>query len=86
MTAFTLEEFKQLVAASYDGAEAEALDEACLETEFDDLGYDSLTVYEIITRIQDDYSVRITDDEIDELRTPAALIAHVSGLLVTAAG
>lgn len=84
MSTFTLAEFKKIVAASYDSVAAAALDETSLETEFSDLGYDSLLVYEIITRIQDDYAVSISDEEIDALKTPGALIAHVAGLLVTA--
>lgn len=81
MAAFTLSEFKVVVDACFDGAEADALEESVLDTEFADLGYDSLTVYEIVVRIQDDFSVRVPDEQLDELKTPGALIAYVDAQL-----
>ncbi|MBP2585749.1 acyl carrier protein [Streptomyces sp. PvR006] len=82
--AFTLAEFRVIVDACFDGAEAAALEESVLDTEFTDLGYDSLTVYEIVVRIQDDFPVTVPDEKLDELKTPAALIAYVSDQLAVA--
>ncbi|EFL03691.1 MULTISPECIES: acyl carrier protein [unclassified Streptomyces] len=77
MSAFTLTEFKKLVEQSYDAESAEALHGQALDTSFTDLGYDSLTVYEIVTRIQDEHGVTVPDEELDLLDTPRALIAYV---------
>lgn len=84
MSAFTLAEFQQIVQQTLDAAEAESLGQNTVDTTFGDLGWDSLTVYELVVRIQDDYPVTIDDGELDRLGTPAALIAHVDGLLATA--
>ncbi|MEU5432437.1 phosphopantetheine-binding protein [Streptomyces sp. NPDC020719] len=78
MSGFTLTEFRKIVEICFDGADAAALDESVLETEFGDLGYDSLVVYEIAMRVQDDYHVTIPDEALDELRTPGSLIAYVA--------
>jgi len=77
MAGFTLTEFRKIVDQCYEGADSGTLDESALDTEFDDLGFDSIVVYEIAVRIQDDYGVAITDDELDGLTTPGAFITFV---------
>lgn len=78
MAGFTLNEFRGIVAKCFEGADAAALDEAALGTEFDDLGYDSIVVYEIAVRIQDDHGVDIPDEALDEIKTPGAFIEYVA--------
>ncbi|MGP4114339.1 acyl carrier protein [Streptomyces sp. 4N509B] len=77
MADFTLTEFKSIVDACYEGAESENVQESTVDTEFSELGFDSLVVYEIVTRIQDDYGVTVPDERLDDLKTPAALIGYV---------
>ncbi|MET9254999.1 acyl carrier protein [Streptomyces sp. NPDC048182] len=81
MADFTLNDLRTVVAACSEAADAEALEDAALDTEFADLGFDSLTVYEIVTRIQDDWEVSVPDETLDELKTPRALLDHVRGQL-----
>ncbi|MGW8886160.1 acyl carrier protein [Streptomyces sp. NPDC055749] len=81
MADFTITEFRDVVSACFGGATSEEIKDSTLDTEFTDLGFDSLTVYEIVLRIQDDFGVTIPDEELDELKTPSALIQHVRGQL-----
>ncbi|GHB26331.1 acyl carrier protein [Streptomyces umbrinus] len=81
MAEFTITEFQSVVNACFDGATSEEIKDSTLHTEFTDLGFDSLTVYEIVTRIQDDFKVSVPDEQLDELTTPAALIQYVQGQL-----
>jgi len=81
MADFTLKEFREIVAQCFENSEADELDQAALGTEFSDLGYDSLVVYEIAMRIKDDYGVPIPDEALDELRTPGALIDYVASFV-----
>ncbi|MGW1816196.1 acyl carrier protein [Streptomyces sp. NPDC002125] len=83
MADFTSTEFRDVVSACFGGATSEEIKDSTLDTDFTDLGFDSLTVYEIVLRIQDDYGVTIPDDDLDELKTPAALIQYVRGQLTT---
>lgn len=83
MAGFTFHDFQRIVAKCFEGADAEALDETALDTSFGDLGYDSLVVYEIAVRIQDEYDVTIPDEALDELKTPGALIAYVDARVPT---
>ena len=82
MTAFALAELKKIVDACYDGVEAAALDETALDTSFTDLGFDSLTVFEIVVRIQDEYAIDVPDERLDELTTPRRLVDYVAERLV----
>lgn len=82
MTMFTLSELKKILEQCQE--DASTLEESTLDSTFKDLGYDSLTVYELVTRIQDDYAVSLPDETLDELTTPAALIAYVNGQLAAA--
>jgi acyl carrier protein len=86
MKEFGLFDLQQTVAACVGNENADFVDEAALDVSFEDLGLDSLTVYELITRVQDDLSLSITDDEIDVVKTPRLLMDHVNGLLRSAAG
>ncbi|MXM68992.1 acyl carrier protein [Streptomyces sp. HUCO-GS316] len=78
MSGFTLTELRKVVELCFDGADAAALEEAALDTEFADLGYDSLVVYEIAIRVQEEYHVTIPDEALDELRTPGSFIAYIA--------
>jgi minimal PKS acyl carrier protein len=78
MADFTLTEFREIVAQCFESTDAAVLDESALGTEFSDLGYDSLVVYEIAMRIQDDYGVPVPDEALDELKTPGAFIDYVA--------
>ncbi|MFH9677343.1 acyl carrier protein [Streptomyces sp. NPDC017405] len=86
MKEFTLADLRQTVAACVGTGNADVVDEASLDVSFMDLGLDSLALYELVTRIQDDLSVSIADEEIDELKTPRLLLGHVNGLLGHTAG
>ncbi|MEU3977704.1 acyl carrier protein [Streptomyces bacillaris] len=48
---------------------------------FSDLGYDSLAILETQSRIQRDFGVKISDDAMQDLKTPKALVDHVNSLL-----
>jgi act minimal PKS acyl carrier protein len=85
MAAFTLTEFKAIVTAcGVDEAETATLGDSALDSEFDDLGYDSPLVYEIVMRLQDDYPVTVPDEEFNELKTPGGLITYVNSQLTEA--
>lgn len=81
MNKFTLDELKKIVTACLGSDTAAELTEANLDVELHELGYDSLTVYEFVTKIQDDLAIRITDEDVDTMTTPRAVIDFVNGQL-----
>jgi act minimal PKS acyl carrier protein len=54
------------------------LDTSVLDTEFDDLGYDSLAIMETAARISREYSIPIDDDALPEATTPRLLLELVN--------
>ena len=78
MAHFTPADLQAILDECLPGQEAARLDEGNLDTELEELGYDSLVVAELAVRLKDDYHVSIPDDVLDELKTPAALVSYVS--------
>ncbi|MET8539619.1 acyl carrier protein [Kitasatospora sp. NPDC004799] len=83
-TAFTLSELKRILLEAA-GADAEAdLDGDILDTEFADLGYESLALLETAGRIEREYGISLDEDAFSEARTPRALIDLVTAHLPAA--
>lgn len=51
---------------------------------FEDLGYDSLALLNTVGRIERDYRIRLGDDVVAEMRTPAQLLKLVNDTLAGA--
>ena len=81
MSQYTVDDLRRTVDACLGTATAQALAQERLDHPFTDLGYDSLAVYEIATRLEDELGVAISDAEIDRLTTPAALLDMVNSKL-----
>lgn len=79
MQEFTIVELRQMLetsAGKVDGIDWE--DTATLELTFDDIGYDSLALLELSALVQREYAIRIPDEAIAEMETPASAIAYVN--------
>ncbi|TYK44087.1 acyl carrier protein [Actinomadura decatromicini] len=55
-----------------------------IDTDFEEIGYDSLALMETGARLESVYGVVIPDDDIAELKTPRALLDRVNQTLVEA--
>ncbi len=84
MSTFTLAQLSETAEACMGAGEATPLTEGNLDVPLSDLGYDSLAVLEIITRLQDTYGIRVSDAETDELQTARAIVDHFSARLASA--
>ncbi|MEE1813625.1 acyl carrier protein [Streptomyces sp. NPDC004288] len=58
--------------------------EDAVDVEFTELGYDSLALLETTARVSQEYRVDIPEDELADVRTPAAFLATVNRLLAVA--
>jgi acyl carrier protein len=86
MNEFSVVDLRKIVDVCLGGGDGvEPLTEANLDAELADLGYDSLTLYEVVTKLQDDLHISITDDEIDAMKTARAVVELVNGRLADAA-
>jgi len=81
MAYLTLEDLKATLrtAAGEDGSID--LDGGIMDTEFGELGYDSLAILETVSLIGRRFGVQLPEDEVGELRTPRELIDFVNSRL-----
>lgn len=84
-TPMTLEELRAILIECAGEDEAIDVSGEIAETDFADLGYDSLALLEMASRIERTRGVRIADDQVPELRTPRAVLDLVNGAPLTAA-
>ncbi|MBV1856156.1 acyl carrier protein [Catellatospora tritici] len=74
---FTIDDVRR-VLRDVAGASSVDLDGDISQTSFADLGYDSLALLETTARLQRDLSIKLPDDAVLAVRTPAQLIDLVS--------
>ncbi|KOV89429.1 MULTISPECIES: acyl carrier protein [unclassified Streptomyces] len=84
MRTYTAADFQKNVDACVGVDDAVVFDESNLEVEFTDLGLDSLAVYELFTRLEEDLGFPIPDEDIDNLKTLGAVLKYVEGRLAEA--
>ncbi|WP_314178000.1 acyl carrier protein [Streptomyces winkii] len=80
MNTFTLDDLVVIMRAG-GGEDREALDGDILDMPFGELGYDSLALLEITTRIENEYGISMPEDVATSVRTPREAIDHVNALV-----
>ncbi|MFJ6721812.1 MULTISPECIES: acyl carrier protein [unclassified Streptomyces] len=75
---FTLEDLKRILLEGAGADENVDLNGDILDTEFEDLGYESLALLETCGRIEREYSITLDDSVMGEAKTPRALVAAVN--------
>ncbi|WP_430790418.1 acyl carrier protein [Actinoplanes sp. G11-F43] len=81
----TLDDIRRLLRESGGVDESVDIDGDIADTELSALGYDSLAVLEMCARIEQQYGVKIPEEELTGLTTPAAVIAYVDNARAIAA-
>jgi minimal PKS acyl carrier protein len=79
---FTIEELKTVLRACAGEEESVDLDGQILDTEFEDLGYDSLALLEASGRIEREYGIALGDEALNDAPTPRALLEIVNTRLL----
>ncbi len=54
------------------------------DTPFAELGYDSLAMLELVSRIEREYGVALPDGEVEKKETPGEVVAYVNSRLAAA--
>lgn len=78
-TAITLDDLRRILREGAGADENVDLDGEILDTEFDELGYDSLALLETASRISREYAITMDDDVVLAARTPREFITVVNG-------
>jgi act minimal PKS acyl carrier protein len=84
MSTFTLDHLKVIMQECSGVTEGKTLDGDILDQPLRELGYDSLALLEIASRIQRDYSLDVPDEAIDAMKNPRAILAYVNSCLPAA--
>ena len=71
-----LEEMKKLIAEQLNCEESEITAETSFK---DDLGADSLDLFELVMALEDEYNVEIPAEELAELATVGDVIEYLKG-------
>jgi act minimal PKS acyl carrier protein len=86
MSEFTLDDLAATVAKCLGAGAGEPVGPDTVDTPFADLGYDSLAVYELMTRLQDDTGVSISDEDIETIETPRQAVEFIAAHLASRVG
>jgi act minimal PKS acyl carrier protein len=80
---FCLDDLKKIMCGCAGIDESVDLDRDFGEVPFENLGYDSLAVLEIIAKLQNELDVAIPDSATANLQTPRSVVAYVNARLAT---
>ncbi|MDE7230638.1 MAG: acyl carrier protein [Oscillospiraceae bacterium] len=69
------EKVKDLIADQLDVADKESITEASSIT--DDLGADSLDVVDLVMALEDEFSVEIPEDEVENIKTVGDIVKYI---------
>lgn len=85
MSKVTIDDLRRILIACAGDAETPELHGDIAALEFEDLGYDSLALMETAARIEQEFGVRIAEEQITEVTTPRELLDLVNTAVVDAA-
>ncbi|NEA48275.1 acyl carrier protein [Streptomyces sp. SID10815] len=78
---FTIDDLKRILLEGAGADEGVDLDGDILDTDFEELGYESLALLETGGRIEREFGVPLDDDVFNDNRTPRALVAAINATL-----
>lgn len=81
MARFTLDDLKQALRTAAGEDESVDLDGDILDTEFGDLGYDSLAILETASLLERSLGVQLPDDEVGTRHTPGSFVDFVNSIV-----
>ncbi|MBZ3907922.1 acyl carrier protein [Streptomyces brasiliscabiei] len=78
---FTIADLKRILLEGAGAEEGVDLDGDILDTDFEELGYESLALLETGGRIEREYGISLDDDIFSDHRTPRSLVDAINGYL-----
>ena len=69
-----LEKVKSILAEQFDVEEDTITEETPLQ---DDLGADSLDVVDLLMSIEDEFSIEVPDEDVENIKTVGSLVAYI---------
>ncbi|MFF2703446.1 MULTISPECIES: acyl carrier protein [Streptomyces] len=78
---FTIADLKRILLEGAGAEEGVDLDADILDTDFEELGYESLALLETGGRIEREYGISLDDDVFTDNRTPRTLVDAINNHL-----
>ncbi|WP_164419095.1 acyl carrier protein [Streptomyces salinarius] len=75
---FTLDDLRRVLLEAAGADENVDLDGDILDTDFEELSYESLAILETCGRIEREYGISLDDSVVTEAKTPRALLGLVN--------
>ncbi|MFE9707177.1 acyl carrier protein [Streptomyces sp. NPDC005930] len=82
---FTLDDLRRVLLEAAGADESVDLDGDILDTDFEELSYESLAILETCGRIEREYGISLDDSVVTEAKTPRALLSLVNTQLADVA-
>ncbi|MEV7616917.1 acyl carrier protein [Streptomyces sp. NPDC089799] len=83
---FTIEDLKRILLEGAGAEEGVDLDGNILDSDFEELGYESLALLETGGRIEREFGISLDDDVFSEHRTPRTLVEAINATLSAPVG
>jgi len=80
MTEFTIDDLAPLLRECGGEDESPDWDGPGLDESFEDLGYDSLVLFNVVCRIERSHSIRLSDQAVADALTPRDLLAAINSV------
>jgi act minimal PKS acyl carrier protein len=81
MARFTLDDLKQALRTAAGEDESVDLDGDIMDTDFGDLGYDSLAILETASLVEHHFDVQLPDNDVGVQHTPGKFVDFVNSIL-----
>nr|ADE34520.1 SsfC [Streptomyces sp. SF2575] len=78
MSEFVIQDLVRLLRECAGEDESVDLEGEILDTTFEDLGYDSLALFNTVSRIERDYTIQLPDEVVSEAKTPGQLLKLIN--------
>jgi act minimal PKS acyl carrier protein len=85
MSTFTIHDLRRILRACAGEEESVDLDADIDDVPFTDLGYDSLALLELASRVEREYGTAIPDDAAVAMTTPREAVVYVNDRIAAAA-
>jgi len=78
MTTFGLEDLKRLLTSDSNTSDGSEITESSLTDEFTELGYDSLALLELVSKVEREFGIKLPDDALENMLTPKSTVDYIS--------
>lgn len=84
MEELTLDELIRLIETHAGEPDEGSLDVSVVDVLFEQLGYDSIRLLEVISQIKNRYGLDLSEEILSEMRTPRQALDKINALITTA--